>query len=401
MELKRFFGPRFTVGLIFLFNPVISLFDVLPDFVGYLLLFSALSEIAFLDERLETARRMTLYGAAISAARTVLMLFVFDMDESWVLSCVTLLGIGELFAAIYFALTFFGGVSYVAQRCESENVLGAVDFIKRLWIVFWCVHTACTVVPELAALPQLTLQHDPYAYPRLTERLLLLYKNGATVLLCLVSLIMGLWWLVKTQGFMKGVRSDSLFKATLAERYGAFIEANPLQEVFLSARTACVLLAAGCVLQLNFTVNGIAVLPACAGTLLAAAALWRFGVKDKKGLCTMLCAAAIQLGCVFFTKGVAAYFSAVLLALACFVAVYTAESAFSARTVLLLDYQIEGGLILARIPFVIFLVCRAIYAFCDVYWFLLASIICFALWIFIIIWLYSSLMNEIKLRRRL
>lgn len=401
MELKRFFGLRFTVGLVFLFNPVISLFDVLPDFVGYLLLFSALSEIAFLDERLETARRMTLYGAAISAARTVLMFFVFDMDESWILSCVTLLGIAELFAAIYFALTFFGGISYMAQRCESENVLGGVDFAKRLWIIFWCVHTACTVVPELAALPQLTLQHDPYAYPHLTERLLLLYKNGATVLLCLVSLIVGIWWLVKTCAFMKGVRTDGLFKATLAERYGAFIEANPLQEVFLSARTACVLLAAGCALQLNFTVNDVVVLPAWVGTLLAAAALLRFGVRDKKVLCAMLCAAAIQLGCAFFTNGAAAYFSAALLALACFFAVYMAESAFSARAAALLDYQIEGGFILARIPFAVFLVCRTVYAFCGIYWFLLAGIICFALWIFLIIRLYSSLMGEIKLRRRL
>lgn len=402
MALKRFFSVRFVIGLIFLANPVISLFDVLPDFIGFLLLFSALTEIAFLDERLETARRMTLYGAAVSGARTVLMFFAFDMDENWILSLVSLLGVAELFAAIYFSVSFFGGISYIAQRCESESVLGNVDKLKRIWIAFWLVHTFSTILPELAALPQLTLQHDPYAYPNLSERLLLLYKNGAVMILFAVSLITGIWWFIKTASFLKGVRNDEKLKASLGVRYEGFLKANPLQETFLACRLACVLFTVGCALQMNLALDGVYVIPAWAGTIFLAVGLYRLGVKKLKSYALIAVAFAVQLFCAFArVEGAAKYAVPPLLALSCFGAVFMAERLFTERVKAMLSYDLEGGFMLARIPFAVFLICRCVYGVYPNYWFHFASIVGFTVWMVIIIWICSSLMSEIKHRRRL
>lgn len=405
MALKRFFDARFVVGLIFLFNPVVGLFDVLPDFVGFLLLFSALTEIAYLDDRLENARRMTLYGAAVSGARTVLMFFFADMDESWILSVVSLLGAAELYAALYFTVSFFGGITYVAERCESDNVLGDVDRVRNLWVAFWIVHTACTILPELAALPQLTLQHDPYVYPGLTERKLLLYKNGVIAVLFLVSLIMGLVWLFKTARFLKGVRRDAKFKTALSERYGNFLLANPLQETYLAARLACVLFAVGCALQINFALDGVFVLPAWAGTLFLAAGVFRLGARDFKNPCgyPLLAAAfVVQAVCDFFPlSGAWGYVCPPLLAVASFAAVFFAEKLFTARVNKLLNWDLEGGFMLARLPFAVFLVTRAVYGLYPNYWFYFAHLAAFLVWMFIILKLCSDLMGEIKARRRL
>ncbi len=398
MALKRFFSARFVVGLVFLANPVINLFDVLPDFVGWLLIFSALTEIAFLDERLETARRMTLYGAGISAVRLVLMFFYFDMDASWVLSCVSLFGAAELFAAIYFAVAFFGGITYMAQRCESENVLGGVDNAKQLWILFWIARVAATILPETAALPLLTIQHDPYVYPNLSERDILLYKNGATMVLFLIMLIFGIGWLIKASAFIKGIKKDLLFKNSLSARYEKFLEANPLQETFLACRTASVLLCAGYGLQLNLLMDGNAVLPAWAGTLLLAACAYYLGVRSKKSYILLGVGFGLQLVAAFVPLS---YVSMPLLLAGCVLAIICAERLFYNNIKRLLDIDLEGGFLLARIPAGIFVVCRAVFAVWDVYPFRLAEIIAFGVWMFIIIRLCSSLMGEIKARRRL
>lgn len=401
MKLKRFFGPRFIIGLLFLLNPIISLFDVLPDFVGFLLLFSALTEIAFLDERLETARRMTLYGAAVSGARTVLMFFVFDMDENWILSVVSLLGVAELFAAVYFAISYFGGISYIAQRCESDNILGDVDNIKRIWITFWVVRVASTVLPELAALPQLTLQHYPEKLPNLNERLLLLYKNGTIVMLATITVIMGVWWFIKTASFAAGIKKDQKFVGSLSERYTEFLKANPLQETFLACRTACVMLCIGCALQINFDVDGRYILPAWLGTVFFALCLYRLGVKSIKGFLPLIAAGAAQLLCVCFPlSGAWKYICPLIIAACGLLTVLFTEKRFTALVKDALDWDMEGGFMLARIPFAVFLICRAVYGIYPVYWFLLASIISLAVWIFMVIWLCSSLMSEIKQRRR-
>ena len=44
--VRLFRYGRAAAGLILLVNPIISLYDILPDFIGYLLLFTALREVS-------------------------------------------------------------------------------------------------------------------------------------------------------------------------------------------------------------------------------------------------------------------------------------------------------------------------------------------------------------------
>lgn len=403
MKLKRFFSTRFIIGILFFINPVIGLYDVLPDCIGYLLLFSALSEIAFLDERLETARRMTLYGAATSGARIALTFFALEinLDDSGVLAAAFLLGAAELFAAVYFAVSYFGGISYIAQRCESDNILGKVDSVKRTWIGFWVLRVVSTVLPEFAALPLLTLQYFPEELPHLNSRLVLLYKNGTAMMLTTLCFFAGIWWLYKMVSFAKGIKKDQKFVASITERYTEFLKANPLQETFMSCRTACVMLCIGCALQINFDVDGRYILPAWLGTVFFGICLHRLGMKKLKSLLPLIAAGAAQLLCVCFPlSGVWKYICPLIIAACGLLTVLFTKKHFTAYVKGALDWDMEGGFMLARIPFAVFLICRAVYGIYPVYWFLLASIISLAVWIFTVIWLCSLLMGEIKKIRR-
>ena len=402
MNLKRFFSLRFIAGVLFLLNPVVGLFDILPDFVGFLLIFSALSELAFLDARFEIARRLTLYGALVSAARTGLMFFSLSMDGCAVLSAVSILGVAELFVTLYFTSVFFNGIEYIALRSESKNTLETAGKVRTVSKVFWIIHTVSTFVPELAALVQLQMQHDPYAYPDLDDRILLLYKNGTVILLFTVSLMAGIWWFVKNIKFMRAAKSEESFKAELSKRYGEFIRTNPLQELFLSTRLACVLFCIGCALQFNFEIDDIAFLPAWAGTVLIAISLLAIKSVRRNEYIIIAAAAVFQLAAVCIPDtGAFRYVNAALLAIGTLAAVPAAQKLFSEKLKSSLDIETEGGFILADIPFLLFAICSAIYNMHPWYWMRFAALILYIVWMFLTVKICVSAAVEIKLRRRL
>lgn len=398
MTLKRFYSPLFLVGVVFLFNPVVSLVDVLPDFIGALLIGTALTELAMLDERFENARRLIFYVAAISGVRTALMFSMFRMDETWILSLVSILGAAELFAILYFTFSFFGGISYIAQRSDSESVLGEVDRIKRLWIFFFILHVAAAILPEALCLPQQVVRENPDDIPWVTERQLVLYRYYARMLLSTASLFLGVWWLKNSFTFFKGVKNDALFKASLEKRYGEFFAANPLQELFLDVKFALICLTAGCALQFGFYVDGKAVLPAWLGSLIIILVLWRAGNKNKTPFIIVGACVLAQVAGAHFLKGAAA---AVILAVSSATAVFIGENGITARVKQAIDTEIDVYFYLTRLFYIAFFILGVVYAFWSNYWVHLARLVCFGAWIAVVVWAASSVIGEIKLRRRL
>lgn len=398
MALRRFYSLLFTIGAFFLLNPIVGLVDLLPDAVGALLIAASMTEIAMLDERTENAHRLIYYVAGISAARTVLMFFMFDMDESWVLSVTSLLGVAELFALIYFGISFFGGISYIAQRSDSDNVLGSVDRIKRLWIIFFIVRTASTVLPEVFALPQLTVRNNPDDIPWLTERQIVMYKYYARLLLGTISFFLGIWWFKNTASFMKGVRQDERFKASLEKRFCEFSAANPLHALFLDVRFALIMLVAGSAAMINITVDGTAVFPAWIGTVLLVLALFRLNPSDRTSLIIVGASAAVQVVAIHFLSGV---LSEALLGVASTLALYLTERALTLRINAAIDWVTDAYFYITRIFYGAFFILGTVHAVWANYWVHLTRILCYGAWMATVLWVFASVTGEIKLRRRL
>ena len=61
--------PLLFAGLFFLINPYFAMFDVLPDLIGYALICYAISDLAKLEFRMESAMKSGLWLAALSLAR--------------------------------------------------------------------------------------------------------------------------------------------------------------------------------------------------------------------------------------------------------------------------------------------------------------------------------------------
>ena len=67
-------------GACFLFDPFVSIFDILPDFVGYLLIAAGLYRLGDLDDRLADAARLSRRLAWLGLARVLAMVLAFGLQ---------------------------------------------------------------------------------------------------------------------------------------------------------------------------------------------------------------------------------------------------------------------------------------------------------------------------------
>ncbi len=406
MKLKRFYGLYFTLGCLFLFDPVVKLFDVLPNAVGYLLIATSLKEISALEYRIENSQRLLYYGMAISGVRFALMFSTFTMNTSDMLTAVTVLGLAELFVIIYFFISFFSGFTYLAQRSESENILGNIDSVRSLSIIFAIAHTAATILPELTALLEIALDHDPDSYPMLSLGRLNLYKNYAIVICLLISLIVGIWWLKETLSFMKGVKKDKLFRASVEKRYGEYVGDTPYEELFIKTKSALVLLLAGGLFSMNLRVyDEVAlhhnlIIPAWVGTLLFAFAAWRLGAKAT-GLVSYAAFGLIQfaLGHILDYDNWLSVGQAVIPLTVLCVAV-SADIRLKKQLLLFLDVDIKTELLRQHIPLLLYALLSVAYEITEISLLHSFKVLCFIAWIGFAAWTYSAVNEEINLRRK-
>ncbi len=396
---NRFSHLYFTLGCVFLCNPVISVFDILPDFIGCALIIKALSRLKYLDYRIELAVKQLWLLAGVSAVRTVLMPFYFDMDSSAVLSAVSLLGAAEAFCFIYFALSFYRGMSYLASRCDSDGVLARVDNVRFVTLAFVIVRVACTVLPELACIWELEAQSGLDYNSSLTTYAIYKYKRYAYVLCATLSAALGIYWVKESAGFVKTVHADKGFFDSVDGKCNDFTERNPLVPLYETVRARGILLLVGCVLMMNLGFDGVTVLPAWIGALLFAFTALRMGEYRLAGA-EVLISSVLALTEYLPAVRAIPWLSALSLLVLTVAAVFVAGLVFR-RLAASADAEVKEAQLLPLVAFVLFAVATA----AATLWFssLLHTVrvLLFVLWMFLEIKLVYAVLDSIKQRIRL
>ena len=75
----------FILAAIFLFNPVISVFDILPDFIGYLLLMKAFSNASYVYDNADETRYAFKAMAVVSIFKLVSLVILPFTDATMAL----------------------------------------------------------------------------------------------------------------------------------------------------------------------------------------------------------------------------------------------------------------------------------------------------------------------------
>ena len=79
-KLGRYLGVTLVaVGAFFLFDPFVSVMDLLPDALGYLFILLGLYRLSDLDERLKDASKGVGYLALIGVTRMVALFLAFGL----------------------------------------------------------------------------------------------------------------------------------------------------------------------------------------------------------------------------------------------------------------------------------------------------------------------------------
>ena len=155
--------PRGAIifALFFIFNPTIAFFDILPDFIGCLVLLKVLEFPARRVPFFEEARRSLIKLTIVSLARfPAFLLSTFIRSANTMDGDIIVLltwGFSILEAIFAFGLigNLFAGISHLGLRTGKASIIGknpSADSLRTISYVFIAVKCAASAIPELARL---------------------------------------------------------------------------------------------------------------------------------------------------------------------------------------------------------------------------------------------------------
>ncbi len=286
-------------GLAFFFNPTFAAIDVLPDFIGCLLIAAGLFRAATVQGDFKKAQRAFLKMALVDAAKNIALIGAFgsnsaaDQPTLILLTAFVAAVVGLIFAVIAIRALFDGFFNLACTHGCTElygNVNGGLSLTERMgkWtVIFLFVREGLCLLPEFAALATSTDSYSNSFFSRIYEYITLL-RSAAVI----VAGVIGIVWLVRLLMYCAKFRQNEEMLAALGEQYGVYYESHPGLAVERRHGLALLLLAVGAVFLVDFYLDFQNVIPdAVAGLLILLGSLIP-AVKMKHRVRTAVAAGA-------------------------------------------------------------------------------------------------------------
>ena len=139
-----------TVGLIFLMNPLIAIIDILPDFIGCIIILLGINRLRAVSPELDDTVAVLKYMIFASIARTVSFFASGGFDE------ITHLSVTIIFALLEFGLgasmlsSLQNGLAYLNIRYDGKT--GESAEMRNVGVVFLAAKGILSVIPQLGAI---------------------------------------------------------------------------------------------------------------------------------------------------------------------------------------------------------------------------------------------------------
>ena len=141
-----------AIGFIFLVNPCIHIIDVLPDFIGFILMCFGVDKLSDLEGRFAAAKKGFIELAVISAVKTAGLVLLPHIDEIFVIVLVFSFGLLEAMFFIPAMKNLFEGFRYFGIRSGSNAAEYKSESIQSLACVAYCFRIALAFLPEVPKL---------------------------------------------------------------------------------------------------------------------------------------------------------------------------------------------------------------------------------------------------------
>jgi len=226
-----------AIACIFIFNPNISVIDILPDFIGYIILTLCVSRLADINEVLEEARIAFNRMIWIDLGKIIAIFWIFGMNvtseytSSLMLWSFVFCVIEILFAAPAFSKVF-AGLMQIGDYYPNEAILrrknrlfskeprakNETERVRSFTMAFIYIKAILCFLPELADITNLS--YDEFS----TGTVDLYQFIGLLRFFAFVPvLIIGIVWLVKMIRYFVSLSKDTVFVGALSETYSTKI----------------------------------------------------------------------------------------------------------------------------------------------------------------------------------
>ncbi len=211
MELKLI-----ILGIFFMLNPMISVLDILPDFIGCIPIFYALTRLSSVSPELDTARPYFKYMAYVSVIRTVCFFASGSFDDVMRLSVTLIFAVIEFGLAVMAFPALYDGMAYLNIR-YSGNVKESPE-IKFVSMLFFGVRGFMSILPQLGAVLNMS-GDDIITSTDQLKNTWSAYTGLLTLVNIVITLIFAVFWFVLVIGYIGKLSRENAFCESVRAAY--------------------------------------------------------------------------------------------------------------------------------------------------------------------------------------
>lgn len=276
---------RIALGLVFLFNPSITVVDLIPDFIGCLLILSGLGALRDLSDSMEEARKNFLRLFWISLSHIPAFVLMILISANFVSEKTSILVFSFVYAVVEFVLinnaitSLIDGFVYVGERYDGDSCFHEtkrsgkhvdVSQLRVFSTVFLLFTKGLSVMPNLVYLYDTSLGYGTVTSPYLRNPVEFI---GILTVICIIpATAVGIAWAVRAYRYVMGISREDEFTARLDAAISDKSVQNTAAYKFRRTSTAAYIIYAAFILCVDFYVEEFNIFPdiICAGVLLCA-----------------------------------------------------------------------------------------------------------------------------------
>ena len=190
----------FILAGIFLFNPVVSIFDVFPDFIGYFLIMKAFSDASYVYDNASEAHDAFKKMEIISLFKLVCMIILPSTDATMALVFSFTFAILEIMYGLGAFQRLFDTTSFICLRCGEDRFVPKCEKLKLFTVVFLIVKVVCATIPDFFTL---FLSDPANAWKARFRGLIFVFTTA-------IALVVGIVWIVKFISFFKKTLTENV-----------------------------------------------------------------------------------------------------------------------------------------------------------------------------------------------
>lgn len=280
--MRRNLGLIFA-GLVFFALPNFNLLDIMPDFIGAILIMTGLSKMYMYDGNFEDAKRSAKFLLWISVLRLVLCLWTTSGGRRDYLVPFTF--IVCVLEAIYMISLFKGlylGLEYTLMRADSERLVKKTNEAFTMSFIFVIASRILEFAPQICEIYAQDAELDLSAGAsfKMSMAQMKMYVLGV----CLVcGLILGIIYLFVTADAWVRVIADKKYAPFLKGKYNEYLVNE--RDVFVAGKIELIyfLVTLSFAFLVDFYIDGINIIPSFISVALTGAACLYLSKLLSKG----------------------------------------------------------------------------------------------------------------------